>query len=74
VGNEVNNPVECYSGCEYAEKPVALIWEGQRLAVEEVENRWRTPGGKGFRVRTVDGRLFELIYMELYDEWRVSAL
>ena len=66
--------VECHSGFEYAERPTALWWEGTRLEVAEVEAQWRISGGKKFRVRTVDGRVFELLYVELYDEWRVHAL
>jgi hypothetical protein len=27
----MNDPVECHSGYEYAERPVALHWEGERL-------------------------------------------
>jgi hypothetical protein len=64
--------VECYSGYEYAERPLALRWEGRRLEIEQVEAQWRIPGGKRFRVRTQDGRSFELFYGELYDEWRVN--
>lgn len=66
--------VECHSGYEYAERPVALWWEGARLEVAEVEATWRISGGKKFRVRVVDGRVFELLYVELYDEWRVHLL
>ncbi len=66
--------VECHSGYEYAERPVAVWWEGQRLEVAQVEAQWRIAGGKKFRVRTADGRVFELLYVELYDEWRVHAL
>lgn len=71
---EVTELVECHSGSEYAERPVALYWEGRRLEVEKVEERWRIPGGKCFRVRVPDGRRFELFYGELYDEWRVNLL
>jgi len=63
--------VECYSGLEYAERPTALWWKGQRLEVEEVEAQWRISGGKKFRVRTAEGQVFELLYVELYDEWRI---
>lgn len=63
--------VECHSGSEYAERPTALWWNGQRLEVAEVEARWRIPGGVKFRVRTTDGQVFELLYVELYDEWRI---
>ena len=63
--------VECHSGYTYAERPTALRWEGQRLTIEAVEQAWRVPGGRRFRVRTEDGRVFELFYGELYDEWRI---
>lgn len=66
--------VECHSGYEYAERPTALWWQGQRLEVAEVEERWRIPGGKCFRVRTAEGLVFNLTYVELYDEWRVHQL
>jgi hypothetical protein len=66
--------VECHSGYEYAERPTAVWWEDERLEVAEVEATWRISGGKKFRVRVVDGRVFELLYVELYDEWRVHAL
>ncbi len=73
MGDELENSlVECYSGSEYAERPVALYWQGQRLEIEQVEAQWRIPGGKRFRVRTRDGQVFELFYGELYDEWRVN--
>jgi len=64
--------IECYSGYEYAERPRALRWQGTRLEIESVEAEWRIPGGKRFRVRTLDGEVFELFYGELYDEWRVG--
>ena len=66
--------VECHSGFEYAERPVALWWSGARLEIEAVEAQWRIPGGKKFRVRTADGQVFELLYVELYDEWRIHQL
>ena len=66
--------VECHSGYEYAERPVALHWQGERLEVEQVETQWRIPGGRCFRVRTGDGRRFELFYGELYDEWRINEI
>jgi len=63
--------VECHSGYTYAERPTAFRWEGKRLTIEAVEQAWRVPGGRRFRVRTEDGRVFELFYGELYDEWRI---
>jgi len=70
----VEELVECHSGYAYAERPVALRWLGERLEIEAVEQRWRIPGGVRFRVRVTDGRVFELFYGELYDEWRITIL
>jgi hypothetical protein len=66
--------VECHSGYTYADRPIALRWEGERLPIVEIEARWRIPGGQRFRVRVEDGRVFELFYGELYDEWRIHLL
>jgi len=66
--------VECHSGFEYAERPLALCWESLRLEISQIEAEWRAPGGKNFRVRTADGRTFELFYGELNDEWRINPL
>ena len=71
---ETNEIVECHSEYTYAERPTALRWHGERLAIEAVEDAWRIPGGRKFRVRVEDGRTFELFYGELYDEWRILAL
>jgi hypothetical protein len=72
--DERKDPVECHSGYEYAERPTALYWEGDRLEVAEILDRWRIPGAHCFRVRTGDGQVFELFYGELYDEWRVNKI
>ncbi len=74
MGDDVTNLVECHSGYEYAERPVALHWEGKRLEIETLEAEWRIPGGHCFRVRTKDGLRFELFYGELYDEWRINPI
>jgi hypothetical protein len=74
MGDEVTNLVECHSGYEYAERPIAVRWEGQRLTVEQVEAEWRIPGGRCFRVRTSSDQRFELFYGELYDEWRIHPV
>ncbi len=74
MDEEVNFQVQCHSGYEYAERPTALILEDQRYEVEVVEDQWRIPGGKCFRVRLQDGRSFELFYGELYDEWRINPV
>lgn len=66
--------VECHSDYTYAEKPVALTWEGRRLEIVEILAQWRTPEEKRFRVRTSDGREFELSYCEATGEWQIYQL
>jgi hypothetical protein len=66
--------VECRSDSEYAERPLALTWQGQRLEIAEIMARWHGPGEKGFRVKTTDGRAFELTYHEVLDEWQVQPI
>jgi hypothetical protein len=75
VGRDVNLPlVECYSGYEYAERPLALHLDGQRLEVTDIEAEWRAPQGHCFRLRTKNGQRFELFYDELFDNWKVNLL
>ena len=63
--------VECHSGYTYGERPIALHWQGERLMIVEMQARWRNPGGPCFRVRTEDGRVFELSYAEGPGEWQI---
>ncbi len=64
--------VECHSGHEYAERPVAFQWQGQRLEVAEILGRWRTPSGKAFQVLTSNQQVFVLSYYEQEESWEVS--
>ena len=66
--------VECRSDSVYAERPLALTWNGQRYEVAEILARWRGPDEKGFRVKTADGQFFELIYREIPDKWKIKSL
>lgn len=63
--------VECYSGSRYAERPIAVHWQGKRLEVRQVLHSWRTPNGPGFDVYVVDGHNFRLIYDVRCDSWTV---
>jgi len=64
--------VECHSEYKYAEKPIALTWQGRRLEVLEILGCWQTPGAICFLVKTADGQLFEVSYREQFDEWRIQ--
>ena len=63
--------VECYSGTEYAGRPRALHWQGERLEIAAILRRWRTPTARCFRVRTAQDRVFDLCYEEHLDQWQV---
>jgi hypothetical protein len=63
--------VECLSGADYADRPLAFTWEGRRWEIAEILERWRGPGEKGFRIKTTEGQVFELTYREIPDDWRV---
>ena len=67
--------VECYSGHTYAQEPRAIVTsQGQRWSVAQVEQRWRTPSGPAFLIRTEAGGLFDLRYSEADDRWTVRTL
>jgi hypothetical protein len=66
--------VECHSGFTYADKPVALTWEGLRLEIVDIPAQWRTPDERHFRVRTSNGQDFELSYREAANEWQIYQL
>jgi hypothetical protein len=68
------NPVECHSGFTYADRPSALTWEGKKLPIQGIVKEWRSPNRKCFRVRTMDERIFELVYDEMSDVWQVCLI
>jgi hypothetical protein len=67
----LNDLVECHSGFEYAERPKALHWQGERLEIRKILKQWRQPGVKRFRVLTEDDQVFELSYQENQDSWTI---
>jgi hypothetical protein len=66
--------VECLSGSMYAERPLALRWEGERLEIEAILSQWRTAEERWFRVRTRDGRTFDLAYNEGEEGWKIHPI
>jgi len=61
--------VECYSGSEYASRPMAIFYNGQRMIISSVLSEEYTPEGKRFQVVLEDGRPLVLDYYELTDTW-----
>jgi hypothetical protein len=64
--------VECYSGSRYAERPRAFYYEDRRWQVVDVLRTEQHPGRRLFTVRTLEGDLFNLIYDEAFDRWRIE--
>ena len=66
--------VECRSEHTYAQQPVAVWWQGQRLAVEALESEWLTPRGRAFRLRCAQNLCFVAAYDQAEDRWEVTLL
>ncbi len=68
----MDDQAECRSDQDYAGRPLAVHWQGRRLAVTRLIDAWRLPQGKGYLVQTEYDLLFELVYLELEDRWEIS--
>jgi hypothetical protein len=67
----MKSPVEFHSSYDYAQRPIAVLWEGKRVQIKNVLAEWRSPEGKSFRVQAENGRIFDLIYNEDIENWQV---
>jgi hypothetical protein len=63
--------VECRSDHAYPGRPLAFLWHGQRLEVNEIVSEERTPQGITFRVRNQNYGVFKLSYDTVTDQWSV---
>ena len=68
----IQTRVECYAGYDYPQKPVAVWWQGWRLAVAVVRSEARLPDGKRFVVETEGEQVFEINYNQIDDTWTVQ--
>ena len=66
--------VRCYSSYIYAERPKSFIWQERELKIKSIEKAWQEPGKRLFRVLTEDGKLFDLCYNEINDQWSAAEL
>ncbi len=66
--------VRSYAGFRYPERPQAVYWEGREYTVEKVLAEWRTPEAYCFRVRCVDGALFEMCYRPEDETWNLREI
>jgi hypothetical protein len=65
--------VECYSGYKADERPRCVLLGEQTLNVEEVEDRWYSPGATYFRVRAENGERYVLRRQDAQDVWTLTA-
>ena len=70
----MDDRVECRSDFEYAQRPVAFYWQGERLMVTEILAQSLHPEGYAFQVRNEERGIFELDYDNSTDRWSVRQL
>lgn len=74
MAEEMIAQVECCSDWNYAGRPLAFMWQGQRLEVSALLYQSRTPAGRTYRVQTATEGSFDLLYLEAEDVWRVLSV
>ena len=52
--------VECYTGSQSQQNPVAFILRDSRYKVEEIIDRWYEEGSSYFKVKADDGNIYLL--------------
>jgi hypothetical protein len=65
--------VECYSGHKAEERPLRILFGGQSLEIEEIEDRWYSPGATYFRVLAECGDRYVLRRDDAQDIWSLTA-
>ena len=61
--------VECHSGYQIKEKPIAFQFCNRRYRVKEVMDRWYGEGSVYFKVEAEDNNIYLLKYEEGQDSW-----
>jgi hypothetical protein len=65
--------VECYAGYKGDERPVRVSIDEQMLDVDEVEDRWYSPGATYFRVLLTNGERYVLRREDAQELWTLQA-
>lgn len=65
--------VECYAGYKGDERPQRLQFGEQWLDIEEMEDRWYSPGATYFRVRVKGGDRYVLRHDDAQDVWSLAG-
>jgi hypothetical protein len=61
--------VGCHSSAAYADQPLWVAHDGQRLNIAAIDARWREEERLGFRIRFEDGTAMVLYYVPELDIW-----
>lgn len=61
--------VECYSGYKGDERPLRLQLGDQWLEIEDIEDRWYSPGATYFRILVKGGDRYVLSHADAQDVW-----
>ena len=61
--------VECHSGYQIKERPVAFQFFNRRYKVKKVVDRWYGEGAVYFKVEADDNNIYLLKYEEGQDSW-----
>jgi hypothetical protein len=65
--------VLCYAGYRADERPLRFVLAGREFEVEELDDRWYSPGASYFRVRASDGNFYVLRHDEGRDLWTLDG-
>ena len=65
--------VQCYAGYRADERPLRFVLAGREFEVEELDDRWYSPGASYFRVRASDGNFYVLRHDEGQDLWTLDG-
>jgi hypothetical protein len=61
--------VECYSGMEYAERPLRFFWQEEWRGILQIITERRTDCGKEFDIVDEKDEKFNLVYDFASDSW-----
>jgi hypothetical protein len=68
----VDDLVECYSGVEYAQRPVRFFWQGLWRTVGRICAERRIPAGKQFEILDGERGKFLLTYETARERWTIQ--
>ncbi len=65
--------VRCLSGYRADERPISFLLDGVDTEIRSILASWREPGYQYFKIKTKDGRVYEIRHHEYEDFWQMMA-